>query len=352
MVRESDLEFDPNSVAEKGKLFGLPGRLEEANIVVIPVPWEVTVSYTSGTADAPQAILEASAQVDLYQADVRDAWRMGLQLASIDASIYKKSKDHRLIAKNYIRWLEDGSPKEDAERFASVPSIVDKACADMVEWVKMESLKFIDQGKIVSVLGGDHSTPLGLMQALASRHSSFGVLQIDAHADLRNAYEGFKYSHASISYNALKLPQISKMVQVGIRDYCEEEADYIRSAGSRIKVFFDKNIKQRQFEGASWQSICDEIINELPHKVYITFDIDGLDPKLCPNTGTPVPGGFELEQVLYLFQQIVKSGRTIIGFDLNEVSPGDNEWNGNVGARALYRMAALTAVSNKILGWS
>jgi len=352
MTIESNKEFDPNSVAEKGKLFGLPGNLGDAKIVVLPVPWEVTVSYSNGTADGPAAILEASAQVDLYQADIRDAWRMGLQMAPIDQLLAKKSKDHRLIAKNYINWLEDGSPLSEAERFISVTRIVNKACSEMVDWVKNEALRYIEEGKIVAVLGGDHSTPLGLMHALASKHSEFGVLQIDAHADLREAYEGFEYSHASISYNALKLPQISKMVQVGIRDYCEEEAEYIENAGSRMKVFFDKDIKERQFEGESWKSICDNIVKELPKKVYITFDIDGLDPKLCPNTGTPVPGGFELEQVLYIFQQIVKSGRTIIGFDLNEVSPGDNEWNGNVGARALYRMSALTAVSNQILGWS
>ncbi|MFZ6665475.1 agmatinase family protein [Peijinzhouia sedimentorum] len=352
MTIDSNSDFDPNGVAEKGKLFGLPGSLADAKIVILPVPWEVTVSYSNGTADGPQAILEASAQVDLYQADIRDAWRMGLHLAPIDVNLHKKSNDHRLIAKNYIEWLEEGSPEDQVERFASVTSIVDKACAEMVAWVKAEALNYIEQGKVVAVLGGDHSTPLGLMQALASKHSDFGVLQIDAHADLRQAYEGFEYSHASISYNALKLPQISKLVQVGIRDYCEEEVNYIENAGNRLKVFFDKDIKESQFDGKSWKSICDDIVKELPQKVYITFDIDGLDPKLCPNTGTPVPGGFELEQVLYLFQQVVKSGRTIIGFDLNEVSPGDNEWNGNVGARALYRMSALTAVSNQILGWS
>jgi agmatinase len=204
----------------------------------------------------------------------------------------------------------------------------------------------MDQNKIVALLGGDHSTPLGLMQALAEKHSSFGILHIDAHADLREAYEGFEYSHASIMFNAIKIPQITHLVQVGIRDYCEAELRLIKS-DNRISAFFDRDIKHRQFEGTTWASICDQIIDVLPKKVYLSFDIDGLDPKLCPNTGTPVPGGLELEQSIYLVEKLVYSGRTIIGFDLNEVAPGKDEWDANVGARLLYRLANMCLVSNQ-----
>jgi agmatinase len=223
---------------------------------------------------------------------------------------------------------------------------VNTACVGMNSWVKERALHFLDKNKVVALLGGDHSTPLGLMQALAEKHKSFAVLQIDAHADLRDAYEGFEFSHASIMFNALKIPQVKKLVQVGIRDYCEAEANLVKQSKGRVKCFYDRDIKNKQYKGASWADICREIIVSLPDKIYLSFDIDGLDPKLCPNTGTPVAGGFEAEQVLFLVKQIVESGRTIIAFDINEVAPGKDEWDANVGARMLYRIANLVAQSN------
>lgn len=183
------------------------------------------------------------------------------------------------------------------------------------------------------------------MHALAEKHAEYGILQIDAHADLRNAYEGFTYSHASIMFNALKLPQVKKLVQVGIRDLCQGEAELVDQSNGRITTFYDYKIKNKLYEGNSWQKQCKKIIAQLPQKVYISFDIDGLDPKLCPATGTPVPGGFEFEEAVYLIKTLVQSGREIIGFDLCEVAPGDSEWNGNVGARLLYKLCNWMAVS-------
>jgi agmatinase len=143
-------------------------------------------------------------------------------------------------------------------------------------------------------------------------------------------------------YNVLQeVPQMSKLVQIGIRDYCDEELMLIQQNPDRIATFFDKEIKAQQYEGATWRNICEQIINELPQKVYISFDIDGLDPKLCPNTGTPVPGGFEMEQIFYLFKLLKASGKELIGFDLNEVSAGEHSGNGIdgiVGARILYKL--------------
>ena len=212
----------------------------------------------------------------------------------------------------------------------------------LYNWVQEMTARLLKEGKKVGLIGGDHSTPLGFIKALSNIHPEFGVLQIDAHADLRNAYEGFKYSHASIMYNVVNMiPQVKKLVQVGIRDYCDEEVQVINDSNGRIITFFDKNIKEQQYEGASWKQVCDKIIAELPQKVYVSFDIDGLDPKLCPNTGTPVPGGFEVEQVFYLFKQLHASGRELIGFDVNEVSTGiqaaDNI-DAIVGARVLYKL--------------
>ncbi|MCH7415581.1 agmatinase family protein [Belliella sp. R4-6] len=338
--------FDPNGVSSHNSLFGLPFDENTAELIIIPVPWEVTVSYSSGTAAGPEAVFDASLQVDLFQDDIKDAWKMGIHMLPIPQEMINTSSNYRILAKNYIDWLEKGSPEEDLERFAAVPDLINKACAEMNEWVYEQAKKYRALGKMVALLGGDHSTPLGLIKALAEDHVNFGVLQIDAHADLRVAYENFEYSHASIAYNALKLPQISKLVQVGIRDYCESE--YIMAKeNNRITTFYDKELKKESYEGKAWKIICDEIVDQLPDEVYVTIDIDGFDPKLCPHTGTPVAGGFELEQVMYLMKELVKSGKKIIGFDLVEVAPGPegDEWDGNVGARILYRMANLYGAS-------
>ena len=339
-------QFDPNGVGASEGIFGLPFDEDTADLIIIPVPWEVTVSYAPGTAEGPEAIYQASFQVDLYQDDIHDAWKMGIYMLPIPIEIANQSANYRLLASNYIEWLSLGSPEEDEERFAAVPEIINKACAEMNEWVYQQAKKYREKGKLVALVGGDHSTPLGLLKALTEEYNSFGVLQIDAHADLRKAYENFEYSHASICYNALKFPQISKLVQVGIRDYCQAEAVMARE-NNRIYTFYDKNIKAEMYEGKAWKVICDDIVDQLPSDVYVTIDIDGFDPKLCPHTGTPVAGGFEMEQIMYLMKQIVKSGRKIIGFDLVEVAPGPNgdEWDGNVGARVLYRMANLYGVA-------
>jgi agmatinase len=340
-------KFDPNGLGDKNaNIFGLPFSIEEAEVVIIPVPWEVTVSYSAGTAQGPQAIFDASFQVDLFDPEIADAWKTGIAMDIIPAAIEKTSNALRKKAEKYINLLEKGETIQSHKGMKKTQAKIHSACLQMNKWVKARALHFLNRNKVVGLLGGDHSTPLGMMQALAEKHKAFGVLQIDAHADLRDAYEGFEFSHASIMFNALKIPQIKKLVQVGIRDFCEAEAELVKKSKGRIKCFYDRDIKHKQYNGSTWASICREIVVSLPEKIYLSFDIDGLDPKLCPNTGTPVAGGFETEQVLFLIQQIVESGRSIIGFDINEVAPGKNEWDANVGARLLYRIANLAAHSN------
>jgi agmatinase len=331
--------FDPNGLATNDGLFGLPFSLEESAIAVVPVPWEVTVSYAGGTQAGPMAIYDASFQVDLYDPVVKDAWKLGIFMVKPIKGLDEKSTKMRLLAEKHIKGLEKGKPKPN------LLSKVNRACEEMVKAVEAQTGKLLDSGKFVYLIGGDHSTPLGYLKALAARHEAFGVLQIDAHADLRDAFEGFTYSHASISRNFMQLSQITKLVQVGIRDYCQEEVDFINSQPDRIQVFFDRDLKHAQYAGATWASQVDAIVAALPQKVYISFDIDGLDPKLCPNTGTPVAGGFEVEQILFLVEKLVESGRQIIGMDLNEVAPGWEEWDANVAARLVYRLANLAAKS-------
>lgn len=339
--------FDPNSVGDKNlNLFGLPFTTEEAGIVIIPVPWEVTVSYGSGTANGPEAVFESSFQVDLFDPMVPGLWKCGIAMDKLPAPLKRKSSALRKKTAAYIRKLENGKdPKKDKGMMA-VQKEVNKACEEMNAHVERAVMTYAQKGKLVGLLGGDHSTPLGMMRALEKIHGNYSVLQIDAHADLRDAYEGFTYSHASIMFNAIQLKGVEKLVQAGIRDYCEAEAKIAGDPMGKVRTYYDRDIKHRMQNGISWANICDDIISGLGKKVYLSFDIDGLDPKLCPNTGTPVPGGFEFEQVCMLLEKLIASGRTLIAFDLNEVSPGKDEWDANVGARLLFRLCGYLARSN------
>ena len=175
-----------------------------------------------------------------------------------------------------------------------------------------------------------------------------GILHIDAHADLRQAFEGFTWSHASIMYNVQdRIPNVSRIVQVGIRDMGLTEARLIDSSGGRIVTFFDPDLAGRLARGEPFARIAEEIASLLPAQVYISFDIDGLDPALCPHTGTPVPGGLSFHQATGLLAALVRAGRTIIGGDLDEVAPGPRgeEWDANVGARILYKMIGSARLS-------
>ena len=335
--------FDPNSVGLKSNnIFGLPFKEANAELVILPVPWEVTISYRDGTSRGPENIFDASMQVDLYDADVPGGWKKGFYMLPIDKNIRKKSDYLRQCAELIISHLIDGGVVSDNEQLTEKLEEVNEGGVLLYNWVHEMTKNLLKQGKKVGLVGGDHSTPLGFIKALSEVHGDFGILQIDAHADLRNAYEGFTYSHASIMYNVMtEIPEVKKLVQVGIRDYCDEEMEMIEANSERITTYYDQQIKERLYEGDTWKKVCEEIVSKLPQKVYISFDIDGLDPKLCPNTGTPVPGGFELEEVFYLFKVLKNSGRQLIGFDLNEVSTGQHgidEIDSIVGARALYKL--------------
>ncbi|MFK7806857.1 MAG: agmatinase family protein [Saprospiraceae bacterium] len=332
--------FDPNGVGlENGHFIGLPFEEEEAEIVLLSIPWDVTVSYNDGTANGPTNILKASTQLDLFDEDVPDAWKRGLFMRPPSEEWLQRNTALRIKALSYINWLEEGSLTGQKEAMDQIREEVNRACEELKEAVKQNVSVLLGKGKLVGLIGGDHSCPLGYLEALAERHEAFGVLQIDAHMDLRKAYEGFTYSHASVFYNALELPQITRLLQVGVRDFCEEEYA-LANADDRIKVFYEKDIRTHLYQGGTFASLCAKMIESLPQKVYVSFDIDGLDPKLCPNTGTPVPGGFELQEAFFLFRQIVASGRQIIGFDLCEVA-GAGEWDGNVGARVAYKLSNL-----------
>ncbi len=328
--------FDPNGpVHADAGIFGLPFSEAESALVLIPVPWEATTSYRPGTAHGPAAVLAASPQLDLYDLELENPWSPGIHLQP--------------IATDLLEW-------NAAARVAAVPviegtshdvSLVDALSERMVAKVHAESARLLAAGKTPAVLGGDHSTPLGNIVAIGERYAEFGILHLDAHHDLRKAYQGFTHSHASIMRNVLeRVPTMSRLVQVGIRDFCQEEHDLARSMPERITVHYDRWLAEARAAGTPWTEQMKTIVAALPELVYLSFDIDGLDPKLCPNTGTPVPGGLQFDDATQLVREVVVSGRRIVGFDLVEVAPGAaDEWDANVAMRLLYRMAAWTLAS-------
>ncbi len=326
--------------------FGFPYTLEEAKIVFLPVPWDVTTSYREGTADGPQTILEASPHLDFYDFHVPRAWEIGHGTFPIDEKIRNGSRKMGEIAKKIMAHLDAGGSLED-QIILPLLNTVNQACEELNRWTYEQAISLLEQNKLVGVVGGDHSVPLGFMKALGEKIHNYGILQIDAHCDLRQSFDGFIYSHASIMYNAIKLQSISRLVQVGIRDVCQEEID-LADADPRIIVLNDNQFKANTYKGITYDQQCDIIVENLPEKVYISFDIDGLSPEFCPNTGTPVPGGLDFNQSIYLIQKVVKAGKKIIGFDLCEVAPGNNNlWDGNVGARLLYQLSNLMYLSHQ-----
>lgn len=343
-------KFDAtNAISSEFGIFGIPLSEAESRVVLIPVPWEVTTSYGSGASDGPRIVRDASEQIDLFDFETGKAYEEGYFMRPFPADLKANNDVYKAKAQELIGLRTDLST--DQARMNTLAAEVNEACRKMTDWVYAECQSVLKSKKLLGLVGGDHSTPMGAIRAVSEElNGDFAVLHIDAHADLRKSYQGFEQSHASIMHNVMtanKRPK--KLVQVGIRDFCEEEFDYIQSRDD-IKTFFDIELKRRLLSGDSWSHVCQDILKELPQKVYISFDIDGLDPAFCPHTGTPVPGGLSIDQVFYLFYELAKSGRQIVAFDLNEVSTGgadEAEWDGNVGARILYKLCGWLVTTNK-----
>jgi agmatinase len=339
----ADHDPDAAPLADAG-LFGLPTTPEDARLVIVPVPWDATTSYRPGTSRAPAAIRTASHQLDLYDVDLGEPWRAGIAMLDVPADVTTWNTNARVDAE---RIIEVGGRIGNDPGLAQALQRVNDASAKLNRHVYEQVDRQLRAGKLVGVLGGDHSVPFGAIARIAESYDELGILHVDAHADLRDAYEGFEWSHASIMHNVIrKIPQVKKLVQVGIRDFAKAEAEVIARSHGRVITHHDATLVERQFAGETWKVICDAIVSELPQRVYISFDIDGLDPKLCPSTGTPVPGGLSFQQAAYLIKRVVQLGKTIIAFDLNEVVPGDDEWDCNVGARILYKLCGWTLASH------
>lgn len=252
--------------------FEHPKSLEDSKAVVLPVPFERTTSYVAGTRNGPREILLASAQVELWDEETRsEAW---------DHGIYTLPE------------LELPYP-DIREALDEIRRVVEA---------------ILDRDKFLVVLGGEHSVSVPVVEALAPRTPGLSVLQIDAHADMRDAYQGSPYSHACAMR---RIVDHAPCTQVAIRSLCKEESEAI--PGLRTRVFWDHDMRR----DPGW---IDQVVASLGDKVYLTIDCDGLDPAIMPAVGTPEPGGLSWHETVALLRAVM-SARRVVGCDVVELCP-------------------------------
>ena len=196
--------FDPNGAGNpNNNVFGLPFSQDDARLVILPIPWEVTVSFGSGTARSGEQIMSASLQVDLFDPSYPDAWKEGFYMLETDKKILLKSDYLRKEAELYIDFIAHGQDINNNKFMLKSLKEINEGSVLLNNWVYEQARDLLNRDKLVGLIGGDHSVSLGYFKALSEKYESFGILQVDAHCDLRKGYEQFNYSHASIMYNAL-----------------------------------------------------------------------------------------------------------------------------------------------------
>ncbi len=336
--------FDPNgTIPDNGNYFGIPLSPEDAALVLISAPWDITVSQRAGSSYAPDAIIEASRKVDFFEPMAPYSWRKGIATAPIDYTLQDMSHRLRSDAERVIKLHDDiGSFAFDHLVYERRLRRVNDATEQMIDNIYNQSKQWLDKGKIVGLVGGDQSTAYGHIKAVAERYDSIGILHIDSGLDLRDGYRGFALSSDSVMYNVMRdIKGVDRLVGVGVRAFAPAEWE-MATSDPRIKLFTGQQMWSQHFEGVNWSAICDDIIAELPDNVYVSLDIDGLTIECSPHTGTSVAGGLRFPEVVYLLGRIVDSGRRIVGFDLTEVVPDlEDKTDAAVASRLLYNMCSM-----------
>ena len=321
---------------KKTRAFEVETSFESADLVLIPAPWSATASYGRGTEQGPELIRKASHQLDFFNPLFASSYNQKIHFLANDPIIESLNKQS-------LKWVKKLKEKQSPQLIESI----NQAGQSVMDWIYEKSSAIFRAGKIPALVGGEHSVSEGLLSFIGDKYKgNYGILHLDAHADLRKAYQGFRYSHASVMYNVLNLKQPpQKLVQMAIRDFCEEEYKKIKE-DERIHCYFDEEIYSKIFKGEKWADICKDVVSQLPKNVYISLDVDALSWNYAPGTGTPVPGGLSFNQVLYLLAEVKRQAKKLISFDVVETSPGQNklsfaEWNGNVSARLIYYLSGL-----------
>jgi agmatinase len=341
-MKSGKSDFDPGApAAPDSGLFGLDAEPVDCAVHVLGVPFDATASYRKGAARAPEAILRASHQIDLYDAVTGKPYEAGICMLDAGAEVAELNAEARGLADRIIAAC--GTVEGDAGLEANLAR-VNAIGARVNEWVRERVQAILDAGRLPAVVGGDHSTSFGAIEAAARHVGELGLLHFDAHADLRRAYEGFEWSHASILHNVVhKIDAVARIVQVGVRDMSEEEAQKIRASEGRILTLYDHEWAAARLENRDLRAMIRKHLAHLPRQVFVTFDVDGLEATLCPHTGTPVPGGLSWHETMLWLEELARSGREVVALDLNEVNPGpaddaEDSWDAIVGARLLYRL--------------
>ena len=261
--------------------------LEKSKVVMLPIPYDETSTWGKGADKGPEAILEASANMELYDIETdSEVFTIGIHTA---AAVNEKS-----------------SPEK------------------MVEAVEKATRKYLGLGKFIVGLGGEHSITTGLVRAHAKSFKNLSVLQIDAHTDLRPEYEGTPYSHASVMS---RIAEICPFVQVGIRSMDSIEKPFI----VKENLFLAEDI----FNNDEWM---DKAIEKLTENVFITIDLDAFDPSIMPSTGTPEPGGLGWYQVINFLKKVI-AARNVAGFDVVELAPVESDKSPDfLAAKLIYKL--------------
>ncbi len=301
-------------------------QVDQGPLAIIEVAFDATSSHRRVAAAGPAAMRQASHQVELTLIDGRCPAAASLQAESLDVAALNQEAGQAMRAHRQ----HGDADVQQAQRVDQLAGQVDEALRQRLAALWANDTRVV-------VLGGDHGAVFGGLDAAAGHFSDLGVLQIDAHADLRVAYEGVQASHASVMHRLLSAHPGLPLVQVGLRDLGAGEVERIAHTPN-ITAFYDEALVQQQFLGMPWAEQARAIIEALPSRVWLSLDIDGLDPSLCPHSGTPVPGGLTYYQACDLLDRVRRSGRELVGADLSEVA-GD-PYDALIGARLLYRLLA------------
>lgn len=280
--------------------------LDNALVAIVSAPYEHTVSYGGGTKNGPKAILDASRYVEFYDDETQRELCFEVGISTIKPIEFGDNVDRKAL------------------------TLIQRRIAAL-----------LDRGKFVVTLGGEHTISSACISAFQRRYPNLSVLQFDAHADLRDSYDGSVFSHASVMARVCEFMKPSHLTQVGIRAICREEADFIRERG--VNTFTTSSIR-RGLHGPEW---IKSVVGTLSDEVYISFDVDGLDPSVMPSTGTPEPGGLFYHEALSIIREVVASGRTIVGFDVVELAPIRGVHHADLtAARLVYKILNLAFGKN------
>lgn len=321
---------------------------DRAQVVIVSAPWGVTSAGGEGSAYAPDAVIESSAHIGQFDAVSGISLEGKVATAAVDYDIQESSQRLGVDADKVISHIEDGGLIA-GEYFTRKVARVNEGFVQMHESIYAQTKHWIETGKTVGVVGGDHTVGFGAVRAVAEHEGEIGVLYIDAYSDMHLAGESvFDYSHLSVARNIVEeIPAVGRMVQVGVRDISGEEYERVKT-DKRMSLFLMDDLAAARFGGRSWSDICNEVVAQLPQKVYISIDASVLSLDCCPHSKRPVAGGLSFNETVFLVDSVVASGRKIIGFDLTGIVPKfENNIDAVTGARLLAKLCCATIKCKK-----